>query len=264
MATPALKRPEGVYSSVTPRLCVDCEHAREIAVLKLEKERFEAAVQGSADGIWDFIPTTGQLYLSAQVIPLLGCEPYDLPSTLAGLLEMFDDKDHQRGLEAIRAHLRDGSPCDFEVHLRHGDEDRWLRIRGKAQRDVRGTPTRMAGSITDITESRRASEALQARAARIRAILNHTADGIVTIDEGIIDSFNRSAERMFGYTAAEVIGRDIWSLFDSLSPTIVADGVASSHEQDRSGGFACETVGRRKDGTTFPLELALSDVCGIL
>ena len=32
MATPALKRPEGVYSSVTPRLCVDCEHAREIAV----------------------------------------------------------------------------------------------------------------------------------------------------------------------------------------------------------------------------------------
>ncbi len=260
MATPALKRPEGVYSSVTPRLCVDCEHAREIAVLKLEKERFEAAVQGSADGIWDFIPTTGQLYLSAQVIPLLGCEPYDLPSTLAGLLERFDDKDHQRGLEAIRAHLRDGSPCDFEVHLRHGDEDRWLRIRGKAQRDVRGTPTRMAGSITDITESRRASEALQARAARIRAILNHTADGIVTIDEGIIDSFNRSAERMFGYTAAEVIGRDIWSLFDSLSPTIVADGVASSHEQDRSGGFACETVGRRKDGTTFPLELALSDV----
>ena len=99
-------------------------------------------------------------------------------------------------------------------------------------------------------------------AAKLKAILDTTVDGIVTINErGIIQSFNRAAERIFGYSARELLGRNV----SILQPQPYRD----HHDEfladyRRTGirkiiGIGREVAGRRKDGSTFPLYLAVSE-----
>jgi PAS domain S-box-containing protein len=101
------------------------------------------------------------------------------------------------------------------------------------------------------------------REAQLRAILDTTVDGIITIDEtGRVEGFNRAAERIFGYSAEEVLGRNISMLMpediarhhDGYIATYLATGKAKIIGQGRT------VDGRRKDGTQFPLDLAISEV----
>ena len=64
-----------------------------------------------------------------------------------------------------------------------------------------------AGMLEDITERQAGEHALREAEARIRAVVDHVVDGIITIDQhGTIESFNPAAERIFGYQAAEILG----------------------------------------------------------
>ena len=98
---------------------------------------------------------------------------------------------------------------------------------------------------------------------RYRAILDTAVDGIITIsDAGIIESFNRAAERMFGYAAHEVIGRNISSLmpepYRSRHDHYISRYL-STHEA-KIIGIGREVEGLRKDGSTFPMDLAVGEV----
>jgi PAS domain S-box-containing protein len=118
-------------------------------------------------------------------------------------------------------------------------------------------------AIVDITERKRAEEALRDREARLRAIVNTAVDGIVVIDErGFVESFNPAAERLFGYKADEVIGQNVNSLMPS--PYRHEHHSYLPHYLNTAGakiiGLGREVIGQRKDGTTFPIDLALSEM----
>jgi PAS domain S-box-containing protein len=105
--------------------------------------------------------------------------------------------------------------------------------------------------------------ALKDQAERMRAILETAVEGIITIDErGIIESFNPAAERLFGYAAAEVIGKNINVLMSSPHRER-HDGYLEHYRrtgQARIIGIGRETVARRRDGTLFPIDLSVSEV----
>jgi two-component system sensor kinase FixL len=98
---------------------------------------------------------------------------------------------------------------------------------------------------------------------RSNTILDHACDGIITISaSGIIDSLNIAAEHLFGYKAQEILGKNI--------NVLMPEPYASEHDQYiknylESGvskiiGIGREVIGLRKDGTTFPLDLSVSEM----
>lgn len=99
--------------------------------------------------------------------------------------------------------------------------------------------------------------------ARARAVLETTVDGIVTIDSaGTILSFNQAAERLFGMTAAEALGQNVSVLMPepdrSRHDTYIQRYLDTG--EARIVGIGREVIGQRADGTTFPMELAVSEV----
>jgi len=100
-------------------------------------------------------------------------------------------------------------------------------------------------------------------AERLRAILETAVEGIITIDErGITESLNPAAERIFGYTAAELIGQNVSVLMPSpyheKHDSYLANYRRTGHAQII--GIGREVVGRRKDGSVFPMDLSVSEV----
>ncbi|MFP4229090.1 MAG: PAS domain S-box protein [Salinivenus sp.] len=99
--------------------------------------------------------------------------------------------------------------------------------------------------------------------ARAQAILDTTVDGIITIDaDGIIETFNPAAEDIFGYEAEEVIGENVKVLMPPPYREEHDEYLRSYHETGRRKiiGIGREVRGRRKDGSTFPMDLAVSEV----
>lgn len=115
--------------------------------------------------------------------------------------------------------------------------------------------------IGDFFEHRETERRLRDRDARMHAIVNTAVDGIVTIDRRCrIELFNPAAERMFGYQAEEVIGMNLALLMpEALKPSRKAF-LAQFVTRGRAGhaGSGRQLVGRRKDGSPFPLEIAIA------
>jgi PAS domain S-box-containing protein len=119
-----------------------------------------------------------------------------------------------------------------------------------------------ASSIAhDITQRKKAEEALQESEERFRSLLNSTPDGIVIVDNNArIQLVNAQTERMFGYSRQK--------LLDQPVEILLPERLAAGHVQLRSGyiadpsmrpmGTGLETIGRRKDGVEFPVDISLS------
>jgi len=112
-------------------------------------------------------------------------------------------------------------------------------------------------------ERGRAQKKFREREIRFDKILNNVIDGIITTDEnGIIEIFNPAAERIFGYKADEVRGKNI----DFLMPVSIYDNAASLRQAfENSGsslthGIQRELTGLKKDGLTFPMEFSVSEI----
>jgi len=98
---------------------------------------------------------------------------------------------------------------------------------------------------------------------QLQTVMKMAADGIVTTDEtGVIESFNEAAALIFGYSAEEVIGRNVSMLMPSPYCERHGEHLAQYVKAESTGffSFAREVTGQRRDGSVFPLELAVSDV----
>lgn len=117
-------------------------------------QRFQLAVRGSNDGLWDWDLITNELYFSPRWKEQVGYEDDELPNVFASFEELLHRDDHDRVMAYVERYLRGEEPnYAIEFRFRHRDgSDRWILARGAAVFDAAGRPMRMAGSHTDITE----------------------------------------------------------------------------------------------------------------
>ena len=121
-----------------------------------------------------------------------------------------------------------------------------------------------ANHVRELSKQQELAEAaVKDREERLRAILETAVEGIITIDErGIIESVNAAAERIFGYSADEITGKNVSILMPSPHRT-AHDGYLENYRrtgQARIIGIGREVAGLRKDGSTFPMDLSVSEV----
>lgn len=196
-------------------------------------------------------------------------------------LEEIQGKDHRMFVEPSEAastayiafweKLNRGE-FDAGVYKRVGKDHRevWIQASYNPVFDASGRPYKVVKFATDITAQKQMEGALKIREAEIvdamtltQGIVDTAADGIITIDEqGTVESFNKAARSVFQYSESEVLGKNISMLMPSPYHEEHDQYLQRYRESGERHiiGIGREVVGRRKDGTTFPIDLSISEV----
>ncbi len=143
----------------------------QMAELHESRERFEIAVQGSRDGLWDWDILRDTVYFSPRWKAILGFEDDEIPNKSGEWMAHVWPEDRPMAEMAVEEYLN-GTRSEYEIEfrMRHKDnEPRWVLARGVALRDADGQPYRMAGSHTDITGRKKAEQELLAAKAAAEA-----------------------------------------------------------------------------------------------
>ncbi|SMP68045.1 CHASE domain-containing protein [Noviherbaspirillum suwonense] len=241
--------------------------------LRASQLRWQYALEGAGDGVWDWNNHTGEIVLSRRWKEMLGYAESELSVTPATWGDLIHPDDRQGAEQALADYIAGRtSAYSWEMRLRCRDGSwKWILTRGAiVSRDAGGRPMRTIGTHTDISRLKENEEALRASYSRIaaeqrriRVILENSHDAFIAVgpDERITD-WNTQAERTFGWSAQQAIGQSLAGLV--IPPAGRAAYLASFASFVQSGGS--DFVGRReitalhRDGQEIPVEIALAAV----
>lgn len=173
--------------------------------------------------------------------------------------ELWEDCIHPEDRKAVREALKqwfNGTKADYEACYRVVGRDgqvRWLADRGIILGRKDGKPYQIGGIASDITD-REAAEAVRKRLA---AVVESSDDAIITLDlDGVIQTWNAGAERIFQYSAEEAVGKPV----SFLRPPEAADDEAVFRRYIRRGKRIehYETQRARKDGRIIDISISIS------
>lgn len=202
------------------------------------------------DGRITYINSTGLLILRADAREDVLGSPFETLFTqeYRGLFDDgFDDWLAEVAPLPVKIVRADGTKAELEITIRAIESE--------------GAPHILVIG-RDITELNQGAVAILERERRISAIVENVADGVISIDEnGNIESVNRAAQSMFGYTAAEAVGQNVKTLMteaDSNEHDAYLEKYNKAGGEKVFGGEIRELLGRNKNGTVFPIELTVS------
>jgi diguanylate cyclase (GGDEF)-like protein/PAS domain S-box-containing protein len=226
--------------------------------LKRSQERFNLAVTGSNDGLWDWAIDTGEVYYSPRFKQLLGLRENEMEGTMAALLSRLHEEDKAAIEAALEAHLQHGAPFDIEMRLAtKSGEYRWFRSRGQSVRDSAGKAVRMAGAITDTTDRRLAAAELFAEKERAQVTLASIADGVITTDnDGWVEYLNPVAEELTGWKTEAARGLPLQAVFrivDETTRKLAPSPIELVLREERTVEMAATSLLVRNDGTEIPI-----------
>jgi PAS domain S-box-containing protein len=213
--------------------------------LEPREEQLRQALSAARVGIWDWNASTGVVTWSEQVDRMLGLPAGKLSGRSMGLEEVVHPADLQRVKEALAAALEKRAHLELEYRIEPaGSGYRWISCKGDVLSDLKGSPTRITGTVMDITGRMQAEQELRRHAL----IFESFYDGVVITDlSGRIVDMNPSAERMFGRTKAESLGQTLFSVLHPSETDALTAKMLSTLEQ--AGRWTGEVEFQRRDGT---------------
>lgn len=154
--------------------------AQQTGALRHSEERLQLVIAASLDGIWDWQIDEQRAWWSSRVYELLGLPPGDVEDSYPRVLDLIHPDDQAHFEQALWAHLEAKIPYALEVRVRRADgQYGWFMCKGQALWRADGSPYRMVGSFSDISDRKRVEEALRESEARNRAIIAAIPDIIV-------------------------------------------------------------------------------------
>ncbi|MCK9394701.1 MAG: PAS domain S-box protein [Methylobacter sp.] len=233
--------------------------------LRKSEERLRRSQLYANIGTWDWNIQTGELFCSERIASLFGYPDITQHNYYKNYFNNVHPEDRQLVSVAIDACLQQGA--EFNIEFRcvwPGGTIRWLLERGDVVRDKDGAPLNMLGVVQDITDRKLVelkSLEQQAKLVIFKHIIENVADGVITIDSvGAIRSFNPAAERLFGYSAAEVINSNVKLLMPEPYRS-EHDQYLARHMAGQPAGIIGKQVelpGQHKDGTVFLMGLTIT------
>jgi PAS domain S-box-containing protein len=234
------------------------ERVRTERALRERSELMNLAEQTAEIGVWDIDMDAGVVRGTPQFFRIMGLEPSDKPVPLETMRALRHPDDRDRVVNRFQAAIQDGQDgyeSEYRITRPSDGEVRWIFGRGRVIRDRDGHIIRYAGVDIDITEQKRAEEA----ASRLVSIVESSADAILSRDlNGIINSWNDGASRLYGYSAEEIIGQPVTVLI----PADRLDEEPAIMERIGRGERVqhFETVRRHKDGGLVEISLSVSPI----
>jgi PAS domain S-box-containing protein len=204
----------------------------------------------------------GTTFISAGIRNLLGWEPRDFLEDASFWASNIHPDDKKRVLAGLPK-LFEAGAYTHEYRFRHKDGSyRFMNGQLKVEYNESGSPVKLIGYWTDVTDRRKAENILRANEAKLSGILELAIEAIISVDANRhIQIFNKGAEAVFGYRSEEIFGEPIEKLmperYRSAHPHYIAtfaDAPESSREMNARG----EITGLRKDGTEFPAMASVS------
>lgn len=175
----------------------------------------------------------------------------------------FPPERPERAMEVLAEAANTGRFEEQGWRIRKGGTRYWADVVITPLRDDHGEIGGFAKVLRDATARREAEQSIADREARLRAILQTASNAIIVINRrGIITSFNPSAERVFGYLADEVTGKNVSILMpepnQSEHDRYIADYFRTGEAKIIGNGR--QVLGLRKSGSTFPAELSVAEM----
>lgn len=182
---------------------------------------------------------------------------YSAVEAIGQSVRMIIPSERQREEDDVLARVRAGQKVEHFETIRQRKDGTLVPVSLTVSpvRDQTGIIVGASKIARDLTQQR----ATQRDSARLAAIVESTDDAIASKDlNGIIRSWNRAAEKMFGYTAAEAIGQSIRMVIPADRQSEEDEVLARLRRGEKIDHF--ETVRRKKDGTLFPISLTVSPI----
>ncbi len=210
-------------------------------------------------GSWDWDLKTDRLVWSTEAYHIYNRDPGNYTPSVEDALTSVHPDDRKDLEKKVRACIKLNKPYEHEYRIVNPDGTvKHVHALGEMIHDEKGRPVRIRGTIQDVTDQRRAEEALRESEQKHRTILQTIEDGYFEVDlQGSFTFFNESTRRMLGYSQEEMVGLN----FRDYMEKETAEKVFPTFNEVFRTGIPAKTADWRvirKDGTTIDLETSVS------
>lgn len=232
--------------------------------LESSQRRFQLAVEGSQDGIWDWQPQENKGYWSPRMYQQLGYEPNEFPVPGENFFDMLHPNDVLEATDKFNRHLHYKEPYEVEFRLKTKPGDyKWFKSTGQAEWDEDGIPIRVVGSHEDIHDKKIGEGLLKKQEERFRAIFRDDPNSTFLVNNtGEIELHSDKAVEVFGYSHKEFLTMSIHELLPNGSSQVHKDHLLEYFKSPkvREFGHSLGLKGKKKNGDLFWVEVGLSPV----